>query len=304
MIGVAFAKILQMPLGVPEIKKLVVMALASDEELMEHLVLKGGNAIELIQHRHDRLSRASNDIDFSMEDSFDDQLEAFQGRIQRTINDTFSENGLVVFDFHFSPQPREISDDVKDIWGGYKVSFKLSTPENVARANGDHEKLQRMAVPFQSNGSPKIEIDISKFEYVAMKQELAVNGVTIYIYSPEMIVFEKLRAICQQHPDYSTIIPGRSARARARDFYDIRLLVDQFKIDPQTSSNKELIRAIFAAKRVPLDYIREIKNHLDIHRADWPNLVDTLPASERADLMGFDAYARFVVDLFEALTFL
>ncbi len=283
---------------------MVIIALASDEELMEHLVLKGGNAIELIQGKRDQLSRVSNDIDFSMEHSFDDVLDQVKTRLQRTIVDTFSGNGLVVFDYLFKVVPREVSDDVKNIWGGYNVSFKLATPENVAKANGDHQALQRSAMAIQSNNSSKVEIDISKFEYVGKKQELDVDGFIIYIYSPEMIVFEKVRAICQQNPGYATVIPGYRIRPRARDFYDIPLLVDQFNIQPSTSGNIQLIEAIFKAKRVPLGYIREIKDNLELHRGDWPNLLDTLPASERSEVRDFDYYAQYINELFAPLTFL
>ncbi len=49
------------------IKKLVVIAMFSDDELMERLVLKGGNALDLI---HRISTRASLDLDFSMERDF------------------------------------------------------------------------------------------------------------------------------------------------------------------------------------------------------------------------------------------
>lgn len=270
---------------------------------MEQLVLKGGHAIEYIQRQRNRISRTSNDFDFSMERSFDADLAGVSLRLERTITSTFAENGLQVFDYVFLEVPSKVSEDVKDIWGGYQLSFKLATPENVAKAGGDPDKLRRLALPVQSTGSTRIEIDISKFEYVTGKQELSVNGFRIYIYSPEMIVFEKLRAICQQHPAYAAVIPGHAPRPRARDFYDIPGLMDQFQIDPSTADNKELITAIFEAKRVPLDFIRNIRDHLDIHRADWPNLVETLPAPERVELKSFEDHARFITDLFEPLTF-
>jgi hypothetical protein len=31
---------------------------------------------------------------------------------------------------------------------------------------------------------------------------------TIYVYSPEMIVFEKIRAICQQMEEYGLVVPN------------------------------------------------------------------------------------------------
>lgn len=46
-----------------EIRKLGIIAMFSDDELMEMLVLKGGNAIALFYSEY---SRASNDLDFSL----------------------------------------------------------------------------------------------------------------------------------------------------------------------------------------------------------------------------------------------
>ena len=50
-----------------QIKKLAVMAMFSDDDLMDQLVLKGGNAMALI---HKLTSRESVDLDFSMRHDF------------------------------------------------------------------------------------------------------------------------------------------------------------------------------------------------------------------------------------------
>ena len=47
---------------------------------------------------------------------------------------------------------------------------------------------------------------------------MELDDYTIYVYSPTMIAIEKLRAICQQMPEYAL---QRRPSARARDFYDI-----------------------------------------------------------------------------------
>lgn len=49
---------------IEQIKKLALIALFSDDDLMNTLVLKGGNALDLI-YRVD--NRASLDLDFSIE---------------------------------------------------------------------------------------------------------------------------------------------------------------------------------------------------------------------------------------------
>ena len=48
-----------------QIRRLVVIAMFSDDVLMERLVLKGGNALELV---HRLVDRGSLDIDLSMQD--------------------------------------------------------------------------------------------------------------------------------------------------------------------------------------------------------------------------------------------
>ncbi len=50
------------------IKRLIIAALVSDDELVGTLVLKGGNALSLARKLE---SRASFDLDFSMEGEFD-----------------------------------------------------------------------------------------------------------------------------------------------------------------------------------------------------------------------------------------
>ena len=69
-------------------------------------------------------------------------------------------------------------------------------------------------------------IDISKFEYTAGKLPQYMDGYRIFVYSPEMIVAEKLRAICQQMPEYNRIVKrNRPGGIRARDFVDIQTVV-------------------------------------------------------------------------------
>ena len=51
------------------------------------------------------------------------------------------------------------------------------------------------------------------------------------VYTPEMIVLEKLRALCQSIPEYKTIIPSANIKGRARDFYDIWNICEMYPID-------------------------------------------------------------------------
>ena len=291
-----------MEIDIDQIKRLVIIALASDDELMERLVLKGGNAIGLLQPgKIGHLIRSSFDIDFSIEDDFDEELERISARIKKTVENTFKEHGLTVFDYKFSIRPRKISEKVRDFWGGYIAEFKLVTTEHFDKVKGDLEVLRREAISVSPGGSPKIEIDISKYEYVGKKMETNVDGYTIFIYTPEMIAFEKLRAICQQLPAYSEIVPAHSPRPRGRDFYDIPLIMNSHEIDPGTAENKKLLKDIFSAKKVPLEFIQNIPEDLARHRQDWQNVLDTLSPQEQKT--EFETNAEFIIEKFCSLTF-
>ncbi|MBW2725754.1 MAG: nucleotidyl transferase AbiEii/AbiGii toxin family protein, partial [Deltaproteobacteria bacterium] len=54
-------------MDLPQIRRLIVAALFSDDELLDLLVLKGGNALQLV---HVIVDRASTDLDFSMAADF------------------------------------------------------------------------------------------------------------------------------------------------------------------------------------------------------------------------------------------
>ncbi len=287
-----------------DIKKLVIIALASDDGLMEALVLKGGNAIDLMEKQHNRgLSRASYDLDFSIAGDFEESIEAIGQRINKTLTSTFAEKDLVIFDFRYKEKPPGISEDMKHFWGGYNAEFKVISRAFYDSVGGDIEKLRTKggAIPIMKGGSPKFQIEISKFEYVEGKVPMDIDGYQFFIYSPEMIVFEKLRAICQQLPDYK-LIAKHDPRPRARDFYDIEMIMTQYHIDASTANSQQLIQLIFEAKKVPLSFIQQIDQQLDIHRSDWQNVLDTLSAHEQ--VQPFDYYADFVVQQFKPLTFL
>jgi len=109
-----------------------------------------------------------------------------------------------------------------------------------------------------------------------------------------MIAIEKLRAICQQMPDYPL---RRHPTARARDFYDIHLIAATSGMDFSTPANLELTRQIFAAKEVPLEFLGRIKNEREFHRPDW----DSVRASSSGEVAGFDYYFDFVITRAESM---
>jgi predicted nucleotidyltransferase component of viral defense system len=289
-------------MNIEQVKRWVIIAMASDDFLTEQLVLKGGNAIDLLlPPASGRMSRASYDLDFSIGEDFEGDLTEVKQRIQRTLARTFLEQGFVVLDFQFALRPRIASPETSDFWGGYLISFKIISIEDYELLKDDEKKLINSTLAIHPNHSTRIEIEISKYEFVEPRMELSLDGYTIFIYSPEMIVFEKLRALCQQLPQYSEIVPSFSPRPRARDFYDIHLICEQHPIDPHKDACKEMIAHIFAAKKVPVSFITLLKDHTAIHEQGWQDVLDTLPAGQKTE--PFSYYADFVLQMFEGLTF-
>jgi hypothetical protein len=272
-----------------EIRRLVIVAFFSDDTLVEKLVLKGGNALNLI---YGVSSRSSLDLDFSLNGDFSDFTETRE-RLFRVLRDRFDSAGYVVFDEKLEPKPRIEGKDQQPWWGGYELKFKLIEKEKYETLKNRPEKMRIDAAVIGPQQLRTFTADFSKYEYTEGKIKKQLNYYTIYVYTPEMIVAEKLRAICQQMPEYRE---GYGV-ARARDFYDIYLVVKEMKIDLTTSENCDLLRNVFAAKRVPLSLLNRISEQLEFHRPDWPAVV----ASAIGPLQSFDFYFKFVTDQVELL---
>src|SRR5208282_1935951 len=222
------------------IKKLVVIAMFSDDVLMERLVLKVGNALDLV---HGISARASIDVDFSMQGDFQEaEREAVRTRVEKTLAQTFREAGYEVFDVKMENKPEALTADLADFWGGYGVEFKLIERERYDQFAGNADQLRRNALHFNPGASAKFTIDISKFEYTTGKEPRDLDGYRIFVYSPAMMVCEKLRAICQQMVEYGPVVKRkRAGRARARDVLDIHTLVVERRLDMSSDENRELL---------------------------------------------------------------
>jgi predicted nucleotidyltransferase component of viral defense system len=275
------------------VKRLAIIAMFSDDDLMETLVLKGGNLLDTI---YGIASRASIDLDFSMETEFPEKdLDSIGGKIRRTLTDTFKAEGLTVFDIRFAKRPKKDSARTFEFWGGYQVEFKVIETRRYEEFKDDLEALRRRAVVVGDGQTKTFTIDISKFEYCIAKQEVDLEeGYTIYVYTPEMMVFEKIRAICQQMPEYGEVVPNPGRSARARDFFDIYTILEHFAFDLMTEDNQKLLRCIFDAKRVPLNLISLIGNYREFHRPDFSSVRDTVKAG--IELKDFDFYFDYVVE--------
>lgn len=287
----------KMRISADEIKRLVVTALASDDFLMETLILKGGNALQIAYYL---THRASLDFDFSMDEDFQDIEEAGR-RIEKALTETFAENGYRVFDYRFIPRPMTPREETQDFWGGYMVQFKFIEESQIQHLGADNEEaIRKNAIPMQYGGSTNIQIEISKYEYVGDRREVTINDFSVRVYAPRLLAFEKVRAICQQLDGYSAVVPSFSPRPRARDFYDIHTLLTHFEaeIDLHSAESRDILRKVFDAKRVPHAFLQRIGENRELHQQDFVSLSSTVTPTERAGLRDFDFYFDFVVNTF------
>jgi len=273
-----------------EIRRIVIIALFSDDELMEQFVLKGGNALDLI---HRIGTRSSVDVDISMPGDFTD-LEDARRRIFRALRERFDAAGFVVFDETFEPKPSQPRPGQDPRWGGYLIEFKIISRTEYQERSQDIEALRRSALVVSPGNKRRFKVDISKFEFCTVKEEHEIDSFTVYAYSLEMMAIEKLRALCQQMEGY----PQRSnPRPRARDFYDIHAIVTTGAIDLTTNESRALLKNIFEAKAVPTSLLLRLKETRNYHAPDWPAVVQTVAGR----IEEFDFYFDFVTTLIEGL---
>jgi hypothetical protein len=266
----------------------IIAALFSDDYLYDHLVLKGGNALRLVYRLQERTSL---DLDFSLDTEFFDLADT-QRRLTRALRDRLDSAGYVSFDEKLEERPPHPTGR----WGGYLLTFKVIAKLEQARLGGELDALRRNALSFGPFQQRNWSVEISRYEYCEGKIPYELDSQSIYVYSPEMLAIEKLRALCQQLPDY----PHRRYPApRARDFYDLHSLATRLSPPPRLDSagSVKQARAIFRAKEVPIPLLRQIRQARDFHAADWPSV----QVSTTGTLRNFDFYFEFVATLAERL---
>jgi hypothetical protein len=276
----------QIPLDFSDIRRLAITAIFADDYLFERVVLKGGNALSLALGIGDRTSL---DLDFSIENDFEDLPEA-ERHLKAALERRFQSVGLVVFDFKFGPKPVILKEGQSPRWGGYAAEFKLMGQERHSELGNNREALGREAMVVGPGQQRRFTIDLSKFEYTQGKLSKEIDHFQIFVYAPEMIAIEKLRAICQQMPAYEQ---SRTQSARARDFFDIHLIVAATGTNLGSAENVALARHIFAAKEVPPQLLQSIAEQREFHRPDWDSV---RMSTSQEQLKDFDFYFDFVLD--------
>jgi predicted nucleotidyltransferase component of viral defense system len=276
------------------IKTLTIIALVSDDDLMDKLVLKGGNALRLI---HPMPVRQSLDLDFSLAEDFG-PVDKVRSRIEALLQGTFEPKGYAVFDVSLTRAPDNVKEDtLGEFWGGYTLRFKVMEKNRYDRLDPKKRPLQ--AIELGPRGQRTFTVDISKHEHVEGKVRREVDGYTVYVYSGLMIACEKVRALCQQMPEYREIVKSTSRRPRARDFLDIYHLVEQAGVRLATDDGWTTLVKMFGAKRVPIHFIERISSERDYHREDFVSVKDTVDAGY--PLRDFDFYVDFLVNHLQPL---
>lgn len=280
------------------IKMIVATSLASDDDLMEQMVLKGGNAIAMGYGLSDR---PSFDLDYSIEDDFPD-FEIVAERLRMLLTEGFDAEGLHLFDYKQGDKPKT-RNELEDFWGGYFLSFKVIEKDKFKEINEDEEAARtKYALRLNSDGSPSFQVEISKHEYIGEKRAIRdVGGINIYMYLPELIVAEKIRALCQCVPEYTTQVlrqKERKLKARARDFYDIYILLEYLDVPYNSDDFKKTLKEVFSAKRVPHDYLKKIRGMYEVHKSDFIS-VQTTTNDLELKKKDFDFFFDYFMERFE-----
>lgn len=216
-----------------------VVALFKDAVLERTLVLKGGTALHLIEKIDSRLS---TDIDFSACEKIASPALYF-ARVEDALRAHFSNHGYEVFDCKHSKKPQEKSAKYPEFWAGWSFEFKLVSYETTYE---NEEGKRRAALIPEGAASSRIFFDVSEHEYCASVQRVEISGSNVASYTGQLLVAEKIRAICQQHGAY----PYGRKKNRARDYYDIYQLVRKYRSPEFYHELLAVIPLVFQAKQV------------------------------------------------------
>lgn len=277
-----------------EFRKLVIIAIFSNDELGSIFSLKGGSALDLV---YNITYRTSIDVDIAMKDDIpDENFDRIKNLLNSTLQETFNENEppYSIFDFKFEKRPFKIEKDKKHFWGGYKVEFKIRKGLYPYIETQNSQKASREAEVIDFSQGKKFEIDISKFEFITPSKLEQLDDYTIRVYSLEMIIYEKLRAICQKLPNYN--YAHKTITPRPKDFYDIFMIMKNQSHLIFENLDLSLLEKIFEQKDVPLTLLFEIKNFKkEVFDEGVPQLNATFINSE-LDEFDADTIFNFIIN--------
>ena len=287
-----------------QIRKLTLQALYLDDRLSDILVLKGGNALSILELTR----RESFDLDFSLYEFLLNDKE-LEDRFRTAIYDYFEENDFKIIKFRFKIKPKKEIYPKVFKWGGYAIEFKFIKLDryNELTRNTNPKTLKSAYAQEYANmtgSNDPVLIELSKNEYCKTYNEKVFEDITIKIYSPWMIIFEKLRALCQQMDEYPK---RKNPSQRARDFFDIYTTTKAYVLDRTSQKDKEelkeLVKNIFEIKEVDIKLLENLEVYREFHRPSFQKVIDSVFEDERTDLKNYDFYfdetkkvAKWVLD--------
>ena len=228
---------------IEELLDICIVALFRDQNLAQTLFLKGGSALRIFG---DDDSRLSIDVDFSAANPIRDSDKFFR-HVHVGLSAELKKHGFAVIDFKSERRPSKPRKGAPENWGGWCCSFKLV--EQVRAGEALENQRRRALIPDGANSSV-IRLDISEAEYCGSIRSKTVKGVRIQGYTRELLILEKIRAICQQHRGYKFAL----GKNRARDFFDIYRLSGE--IDDKLVGECQLhLAKVFEAKKVPIELL-------------------------------------------------
>ena len=289
------------------LRGIILKTFFTDPSTKDMLVLKGGQALEIYGFS----SRDSYDIDFTIRKMKEKAFEKLNPLLEKNLSNEFEDKGYHLFDFNFKIKPGVRDENTPHYWGGYQIDFKVISLVERKKIDEKYNDLARRmhvmrssASPFGENDSTKISIDFSYHEYSDDRFEMKINEAedvyTIKLYRPIIIVYEKIRALCQN-------IPGphlpKYKTGRSRDLYDIYSII--FSETKYSLNEKDIyaeeniyeLKKIFEMKKVPLELLLSLDDSYETLLKDFNDKF--LQTTPQAKDIGFEYLYNFTKNLME-----
>lgn len=288
------SKILKKTISIEEVIQTCIYSIYKTTDLAEDLVLKGGQALRIVEQVSDRFS---TDLDFSVSDEIK-QYKIFFEHLDNALLEGFKSLGFHIFDFKYERRPEITKRGFPDTWKGWQYSFKIIENE---KSHLEIEKRRRESLRPIGAGGSTITFDISEFEYCGSSQKLKIkDGVEIIAYSRPLLAVEKIRALCQKHKDYKY---GKEHHLpRARDYFDIeKLYAKSLKKGEGDIFIKEAAKVLipcFSKKEVDIEILDKIfeKDFLTVQENDWKSVTSTVK-----DADSFEYYVEILKQVIERI---
>lgn len=226
-----------------------------------------------------------------------EKIQIIANKLEIALQSIFNEYdpSYSIFQFKFEARPAKQNIASKEFWGGYRVEFKIRKGIHPIDELPDPQKAAREAeVIDPSTQSRKFMIDISKYEFTNPSEFKDLEGYKIKVYTLEMIVYEKLRAICQKLPEYK--YAQEPIKARPKDFYDIYMIMKNQPHINFESLELDTLEKIFNAKEVPLQLLFKIPQYKqNVFNEGIDQLEKTLYTTELSDFNPEEIF-NFIID--------